>query len=75
MVFQVSAGILLVVCMLVGGTYFGTIGLIAGVSVSKFASYPLLAIHLKKHGVWLPGVDASAIGASIVLLLIVSLNY
>ena len=76
MVFQVSAGILLVVCMLVGGTYFGTVGLIAGVSVSKFVSYPLLAIHLKKHGVWLPGVDASAIGASIVVLLLIgSLNY
>jgi len=70
MVFQVSAGILLVACMLIGGAYFGTIGLIVGVSVSKFVSYPLLAIHLRKHKIWLPGVDAIAVGTSAIILVL-----
>jgi len=40
MIFQVVSGVLLVICMLVGGSEYGVAGLIAGVSISKFISYP-----------------------------------
>jgi len=60
MLFQVARAVLLVICMLVGGYYFGVIGLIVGVSASKILSYPFLAGVLYRHKVWLPSVDATA---------------
>lgn len=70
MIFQVISGILLVICMLVGGSQYGVSGLIAGVSISKFISYPVLVIFLIRHNIWLPKVDGTAFlfsGAIIVL--------
>ena len=45
----------------IGGYYFNTVGLIAGVALSKIISYPFLAVTLNKHKVWLPAVDLSCL--------------
>ena len=70
MLFQVSRAILLVICMVIGGYYFNTVGLIAGVALSKIIGYPFLAVTLNKHKVWLPAVDFSAFIISIVFIFI-----
>jgi O-antigen/teichoic acid export membrane protein len=59
MIFQVVSGVLLVICMLVGGSEYGVAGLIAGVSISKFISYPVLVVFLVRHNIWLPKVDGA----------------
>jgi len=64
MLFQVARALLLVLCMLVGGHYFGVTGLISGVAVSKILSYPFLAVILSRHKIWLPALDMSAYLAS-----------
>jgi O-antigen/teichoic acid export membrane protein len=64
MTFQVTSGILLVVCMLLGGSLYGVAGLIVGVSISKFMSYPILVGLLVRHEIWLPKVDGVAFGLS-----------
>lgn len=61
MIFQIVSGLLLVICMLVGGSYFGIFGLIAGVSVAKFLSYPVMALLMKRHEIWLPELDSLAV--------------
>lgn len=68
MVFQISGGVLLVVCMLVGGSQLGVIGIIAGVAVAKFASYPVMAMLLRRHSIWLPEVDACAVIGSLIVI-------
>lgn len=68
MLFQASRGILLLLCMLMGSHFFGVIGLIAGISVSKFLCYPLLAILVKKHEVWFPSLDILAFVLSILAI-------
>lgn len=60
MIFQSVSGILLVICMLLGGSEYGIAGLIAGVSFSKFIAYPVLVIFLLRHNIWLPKVDGAA---------------
>jgi O-antigen/teichoic acid export membrane protein len=68
MLFQVSRAILLVICMAIGGYYFNTLGLIAGVALSKVIAYPFLAVTLNKHKVWLPSVDFAAFVISIAVV-------
>jgi len=46
--------------MLMGGYYFGVVGLISGVAASKILSYPFLAVILSRHKIWLPTLDISA---------------
>lgn len=70
MLFQVSRAVLLVICMAIGGYYFSTTGLIAGVALSKILSYPFLAATLNKHRVWLPAVDFIAFLFSIIVIAI-----
>ncbi len=70
MLYQVSRAILLLICMLIGGYYFDILGLVFGVALSKFLGYPLLAIALKRHGVWLPMVDLCAFVISIVVIIV-----
>jgi len=68
MVFQISGGLLLILCMLVGGSYFGIVGLIAGVSVAKFFSYPVMVLLMRRHNIWLPKLDAfAAVSSSLVI--------
>lgn len=68
MVFQISGGLLLVICMLVGGTHFGIFGLIAGVSVAKFLSYPVMAFLMKRHEIWIPELDSLAVVSTILVI-------
>ncbi|MDB4076235.1 oligosaccharide flippase family protein [Porticoccaceae bacterium] len=60
MLVQVARAFLLVICMLVGGIYFGVVGMITGVVVSNLFSYPVLAMVLHRHRVWQPSVDLIA---------------
>ena len=68
MLFQVSRAVLLVICMAIGGYYFNTLGLLAGVALSKIISYPFLAVTLNKHNIWMPAVDLAAFTISIVVI-------
>ena len=54
--------------MLIGGYYYGVVGLIAGASASKILSYPFLAGFLHRHNVWLPSVDIIAFIACVCLV-------
>lgn len=42
----------------------GVAGFIIGMGVSYWLNYPLLVWAIKKHGTWLPGLDAIAFGIS-----------
>lgn len=64
MLFQVTRGGLLLVCMTLGSHYFGIVGLISGIAASKFLCYPILALLVKKHQVWWPSLDVVAILSS-----------
>lgn len=68
MLYQVCRALLLVTCMAIGGYYFDIVGLVAGASLSKFLGYPLLALSLNRHGVWLPVVDFSAFIVSLAVI-------
>ena len=68
MLVQVARAVLLVICMLIGGYYYGVLGLIAGASASKILSYPFLAGVLHRHKVWLPSVDVIAFIACVCLV-------
>ena len=68
MLVQVARAVLLVFCMLIGGYYYGVVGLIAGASASKILSYPFLAGILHRHNVWLPSVDVIAFIACVCLV-------
>ena len=61
MVFQLTSGVLMVTCMLVGGSQYGVAGLIGGVAISKFMSYPVLVFFLLRHNIWLPKIDGIAV--------------
>ena len=68
MIFQIASGILMALSMFVGGYYFGVVGLIAGVSIAKFLSYPVIAILMRRHNIWLPRLDGlAAISSSMVV--------
>lgn len=68
MVFQSSAGLILVACMLIGGAKFGVVGIIAGVATAKFASYPIMALLMRRHNIWFPQLDCLAFGSSLLAL-------
>ncbi|MDG1819170.1 MAG: oligosaccharide flippase family protein [Porticoccaceae bacterium] len=68
MLFQATRGLLLLACMIIGSHFFGVIGLIAGISASKFLCYPMLAVLVKKHKVWWPSLDVFAVISSVVVI-------
>ena len=68
MLFQAARGVLLLVCMIIGSHYFGVVGLIAGISASKFLCYPILAVIVKKHRVWWLGLDIFAVISSVLAI-------
>jgi len=69
MLFQVGRGVLLLACMVIGSSLFGIVGLIAGISVSKFLCYPILAVLVREHKVWWPGLDFLAVIYSALVIL------
>ena len=48
----------------------GMIGFIAGMGVSYWLNYPFLVWAIKRHGTWLPGLDAVAFGLSAVVVFV-----
>jgi O-antigen/teichoic acid export membrane protein len=44
--------------MFVGGSLYGTTGLIIGFALAPFFCYPILAWYAHKYGVWFPELDA-----------------
>lgn len=68
MIFQFASGVLTVTCMLIGGSQYGVSGLIGGVAISKFLSYPVLVFFLVRHKIWLPKIDGLAILFAVVVI-------
>ena len=50
----------MVACVVVGGVMHGPVGVIVGITVSKFLTYPVNAAFAYKHGVWMPKLDGLA---------------
>ena len=47
-------------CVITGYRLGGTHGLLLGYALSGLLQYPFLAAFIRRHGVWLPGVDLAA---------------
>lgn len=47
--------------MIIGGYYWGTLGLILGIPVSYILTYPVIALAVKRYGVWTPIMDLSGL--------------
>lgn len=67
-VYQLVKGVLFLAGMVIGGWLFGFPGLIAGIAISHFLSYPAAAWIANRHGVWHPLVDGAAYLGSIVVI-------
>ena len=48
----------------------GLLGFIVGMGASYWLNYPVLVWAIRKHGTWLPGLDALAFGSSAVVILV-----
>ncbi len=46
--------------MAVGAWLGGVVGIIVGIAVSELLSYPILAWGIRKHDLWMPGLDVCA---------------
>lgn len=67
MIVQTTRGTLLITGMIVGWHFGQLPGLLVGVALSKVADYPVVAWGLRKHGVWLPGLDLAAFAATAII--------
>ena len=54
--------------MITGGHYWGTRGLIMGIPVSYLLTYPVMALAVKRYGVWTPIMDLSGLLLSAILI-------
>ncbi len=75
MKFQITRSLFLVLCMFLGGAWYGTVGIVIGVAVSKFAAYPVLAYYLHQHKIWLPILDLAALAGAFSLIIISALIF
>lgn len=66
MLVLVSKTVVLVACMAVGNVYYGAAGAIVGFALSDYLMYPILAISVRKYGVWLPALDLAGFAAGAV---------
>lgn len=57
MLMMFAYALVLIVCMVIGGEYFGIKGVIWAVPASEVLGYPFLIAMIKKYGVWMPGLD------------------
>lgn len=57
----------LLVCMLIGGGFFGVKGVIWALPVSELLSYPALVLMIRRYGVWLPLFDVTGFVLTIIL--------
>lgn len=58
MILQISRGAMMIAGMAVGFALGGPIGLLVGMGASYWLNYPFLVWAIRRHGVWLPGLDA-----------------
>ena len=65
MLLMASRSVMLIAAMAVGGWLGGMRGLVIGVAVTDLLNYPTLAWAVRRHGMWMPGLDAAAaVGAA-----------
>jgi O-antigen/teichoic acid export membrane protein len=50
--------------LVIGGHLFGPLGLVGGIAVSRAIEYPVEIWTQRRYGVWVPWVDAIALGLS-----------
>jgi O-antigen/teichoic acid export membrane protein len=72
MILQTGRGLLLITCITIGALQADLLGIIIGVAVSRFGDYPLLAWAIRRHGVWMPGLDLGTLAVS---ALVISLGH
>lgn len=78
MILQATRAILMMAGMWVGYTIGknsgaengAMMGFLTGMGVSYWLNYPLLVWAIRKHGTWLPGLDAVAFGGSAIVVYI-----
>ena len=58
----------LIVAMLVGVLTWGLPGMLVARGLSTFVSYPVLASRLRRRGIWLPGLDLTALLVTLFVL-------
>jgi O-antigen/teichoic acid export membrane protein len=67
----ISGGIraaVLLPALFIGGYWFGSVGLICGIAVTRAIEYPLEVWVQRRYDVWVPWVDALALGSSAVFI-------
>jgi O-antigen/teichoic acid export membrane protein len=67
-VFGAVRAAVLLPAMAIGGHYFGIIGLVSGIAISQMAEYPVEVWVQRRYGVWVPWLDAAALGSSVVFI-------
>ncbi len=67
MILQVSRGVMMIAGMAIGFAFGGPIGLLVGMGASYWLNYPFLVWAIRRHGVWLPGLDAAVFAFSTVV--------
>jgi len=70
MLLQVSRGALLVGGMWIGWNAGELPGLVSGITLSRFLDYPVLAWAVRRHGLWLPGLDLVSFLVSIGIIVL-----
>ena len=68
MLLQGTRGVLLLAGMWLGWHSGGLPGLVAGISLSRFLDYPVLAWGVRRHGLWMPGLDLLALLTSVAIV-------
>ncbi len=75
MLAQLAQVVLLIIGITAGALTGGIPGLLIGLSVSRWLGYTALDLMLRRQGLWMPGLDAGAVGLSgIVLWIALALN-
>ena len=69
MVLQTGRSLILVVCIAIGASQAGVVGMVVGVAISRVADYPLLAWAIRRHGMWMPVLDLGTLALSAAAIL------
>ncbi len=70
MILQIGRALLMIAGMWIGYHQASATGLMVGMGISYWASYPLLVWAIRRHGTWLPKIDALAYGTSAIVIAI-----
>jgi O-antigen/teichoic acid export membrane protein len=65
MLLQVTRTVLFAAGIAMGLSWGGVPGMLLGISVAKFAEYPVLVALIRRYGVWMPGLDLGAVAAAL----------